>query len=382
MPMGKLITAIALAVSFVQPQIGAPSRRPADVRQVPQTLYTSPSGTIQAFAQDRQLIAWFTPSAKACNTVWVLSLASAALLRLPDQTSNARNVTCRWDVAPPVKLALAGPDALWTLRDRQTTLPFDYVLGAGANDPLERRFKEVAHAKRGAGLWLGGITGDSVMTGGQTVSTLAYGIAAVQYVDEIACLSGGSCEMKLAGGGVYRVAGRNDPALIPNTRPAVSVSVSASTLAYVPAAEPGPHGRPLPAADGPIEIVNVETGDSIAHVSPQGTPVAIALEPHVLVALERTAKGLKLAWYAPTTGASLGSVPVPAGTAPELSANDQLAVFRIGRFLHVLTLATGHSRTVAQTVGQPIGVSLEGNRLAWAENVRGRGRIRALYLKS
>jgi hypothetical protein len=127
--------------------------------------------------------------------------------------------------------------------------------------------------------------------------------------------------------------------------------------------------------------VDVETGDSIAHVSPQGTPVAIALEPHVLVTLVRTTRGLKLAWYEPATGASIGSVPVPAKTAPELSANDQLAAFRIGRFLHVLTLATGHSRTVAQTVGQPIGVSLEGNRLAWAENIRGRGRIRALYLR-
>jgi hypothetical protein len=377
--MGTLMTAIALAVSFVQPQIGAPNRRPA---QVPQTLYTSPSGTIQAFAQDRQLIAWFTPSAKACNTGWVLSLDTAALLRLPDQTSNARNVTCRWDVAPPVNLALAGPDALWTLRDRQTTLPFDYVLGAGAHDPLERRFKEVAHAKRGAGLWLGGIAGDSIKTGAQTVSTLAFGTAAVQYVDEIACLSGGSCQMKLAGGGVYRVVGRSDPALIPNTRPAVAVSVSGSTLAYVPAAEPGLHGRPLAAVDGPIEIVDVETGDPIAHVSPQGTPVAIALQPHVLVALERTAGRLRLAWYSPTTGASIGSVPVPAGTAPELSANDQLAVFRIGRFLHVLNFATARSRTVAQTVGQPIGVSLEGDRLAWAENIRGHGRIRALYLKS
>jgi hypothetical protein len=380
-PVGTLITAIALAVSFVQLQAGATSRRPVAVPQAPQTLYTSPSGTIQAFAQDRQDLAWFTPSAKACNAVWVLSLDNAALLQLPDQTSSARNVTCRWDVAPPVNLALAGPDALWTLRDRQATLPFDYVLGAAANDPLERRFKEVAHAKRGAGLWLGGIAGDSVKTGTQTVSTLVFGTAAVQYIDEIACLSGGSCQMKLAGGGVYRVVGRNDPALIPNTRPAVAVSVSGSTLAYVPAAEPGAHGRPVPAADRPIEIVNAETGEPIAHVLPQGTPVAIALQPHVFATLERTPKGLTLAWYSPTTGSSIGSVPVPPGTARELSANDQFAVFRIGRFLHVLSFATGHSRTVAQTVGQPIGVSLEGNRLAWAENIRGRGRIRALYLK-
>jgi hypothetical protein len=289
-------------------------------------------------------------------------------------------VTCRWDVAPPVNLALAGPDVLWTLRQRQATLPFDYVLGAGVKDPRERRFQEVAHAKRGAGLWLGGIVGDSVGTGTQAVSTLAYGIAAVQYVDEIDCLSGGSCLMKLAGGGVYRVVGRKPPTLIANTQAAVAVSVSGSTLAYVPAAGTGEHGRPVAAANLPIEIVDVDTGASIAHVSPEGTPVAIALAPHVLVSLEQTTDGLKLAWYSAATGSGIDSVAVPAGTVPVLSANDEIAVFRIGRFLHVLTFATGHSRTVAQTVGQPIGVSLEGSRLAWAENVRGRGRIRALYL--
>ena len=63
-----------------------------------------------------------------------------------------------------------------------------------------------------------------------------------------------------------------------------------------------------------------------------------------------------------------------------MSANDQLAAFRVGRFLHVLTFDTGHSRTVAQIVGRPIGVSLEGSRLAWAENIRGRGRIRAVFV--
>jgi hypothetical protein len=37
---------------------------------------------------------------------------------------------------------------------------------------------------------------------------------------------------------------------------------------------------------------------------------------------------------------------------------------------------------VAETVGAPIGLSLEGNRVAWAENVKGRGRIRALNLSA
>jgi hypothetical protein len=378
--MGMLINAIALAASVVQLGAASPPRHPAANHQVPQTLYASQSGTIQAFAQDGPLLAWFTPSTKACNAVWVLSLDNGARVRLPDETSAAHNVTCRWDVTPPVNLALSGLDALWTLREKQATLPFDYVLGAGISDARERRFQEVAHTKRGPGLWLGGIAGDSVGTGPQAESALVFGTAAVQYVDEIACLSGGSCQMKLAGGGVYRVDGRPPAVLVPNTHAAVSVAVSGSTLAYVPAAGAGPRGRPVAAADLPIEIVNADSGDPIADVSPEGTPVAIALAPHVLVTLERTTAGLKLAWYSSATGTGLGSVSVPAATALSVSANDQIAVFRVGRFLHVLTFETDHSRTVAETVGMPIGVSLEGSRLAWAENVRGRGRIRALYV--
>src|SRR5665213_1384609 len=218
--MGTLLASIALAASLVQLQAAAPPRQSAATGQVPQTLYTSPSGPIQAFAQDHQLLAWFSPSTKACNAVWVLSLDSGIRVRLPDETSV--NVTCRWDVAPPVGLVLAGSDALWTLRERQATLPFDYVLGAAVSDTRERRFQEVAHAKRGAGLWLGGIAGDSAGTSPGDASTLAYGTAEVEYVDEIACLSGGTCQMKLAGGGVYRVIGRKGPSLIPNTHAAVA----------------------------------------------------------------------------------------------------------------------------------------------------------------
>jgi hypothetical protein len=311
--------------------------------------------------------------------VRVLSLANGGQIRLPDQTSTAHNVTCRWDVAPPVNLALAGSDVLWTLREKQAPVQFDYVLGAGIADRRERRFQEVAHARRGAGLWLGGIAGDS-RTGPDAISTLVYGTTAVQFVDEIACLSGGSCDMEISGGGVYRVVGRKAPQLVPNTKPAVQVAVSGPTVAYVPAASAGENGIPLAAADVPVELVDVRTGRLIARVSPEGTPLAIALAPHVLVMLERTPAGVTLAWYSTTTGNVVGSVAVPPNTLPELSASDQQAVFRIGHFIHVLTFATGHSRTVAQTIGEPIGVSLEGSRLAWAENVKGRGRIRALYV--
>jgi hypothetical protein len=379
--MGMLIAGIALLASLLQPPAHASGRKLASAKSTPHVLYSGPE-TIQAFAQDGPVLAWFAPGTgkTACNSVHVLSLSNGGQIRLPDQAATAHNVTCRWDVAPPVNLALAGSDVLWTLREKQAPVQFDYVLGAGISDRSERRFQQVAHAPRGAGLWLGGIAGDSIPTGADAISTLVYGTTAVQFADEIACLSGGSCDMKIAGGGVYRVVGRKRPQLVPNTEAAVQVAVSGSTVAYVPAADAGADGKPLAAADLPVELVDVRTGHSIGRVSPEGTPLAIALAPSVLAMLERTPTGIVLGWYSTATGALAGSVAVPANTLPELSANDQQAVFRTGRFIHVLTFATGHSRTVAQTVGTPIGLSLEGSRLAWAENVKGRGRIRALYV--
>ena len=280
--MGMLITAIAVVASLVQFQAGA-AARPAAHGQNPQTLYASPNGTIQAFAQDGPLLAWFSPGVKkGCNAVWVRSLDNSGQVRLPDEIP----FCAQCDL--PLRHRAAGQPRARRHRTssgrcgrNSRRLPFDYVLGAGVgSDTTERRFQEVAHTNRGPGFWLGGIAGNTVRTGGQAVSTLVYGIAAVEYVDEIACLSGGSCQMRLAaGGGVYQVVGRPPATLIPNTRAAVEVSVSGSTVAYVPAAAVGPQGTPIAAADQPIEIIDVGTGMSIAHVTTLGIPLAISLRP-------------------------------------------------------------------------------------------------------
>jgi hypothetical protein len=241
------------------------------------------------------------------------------------------------------------------------------------SDPRERRFKEVAHAGKGPGLWLGGIAGSG--------TTLVYAVASVAYVDEVACLSGGSCEMKIAGGGIYRVMGRKPPPLIEGTTAAVSVAASATSVAYVPAASVGKGGMPLPAADLPIEVRDVRTGALVSHAMPQGTPLAIALSATVLASLERTPSGLRIAWYDPASGNLRGSVPVPAGTAPELTASDHVVVFRVGRSIRSVAVATQKVTTLTQAAATPIGLSIAGARVAWAENVKGRGRIRALTVR-
>jgi hypothetical protein len=187
--------------------------------------------------------------------------------------------------------------------------------------------------------------------------------------------------MKKVGGGVYRIAGRpQTPKLIPGTDAATAVAVSGGTLAYIQADTIAKGGRPVSGDDLPIAIVDLATGQPIASIQPQGAPVALALSQHVLATLEQTPLGLRLVWYDPATGVSEGSVALSPAASPELALSDRLAVYRVGRSIRAVDLATARIRILATAAADPIGLSLEGSRVAWAENPNGRGRIRAVYV--
>ncbi len=356
---------LAAAVSLVAAAVSSAGAAPHA-----ETLYPV-NGTISAFAQDGRLIAWFTRSANGCNAAHVRSLYNGLKVNLPKQ-GDAHNVTCRWNVgASPVTLAVARKtsDVLWTLHE-SSPLQFDYVVGAGAGDQRERRFQELAHTDRGAGLWFGGLAGNG--------ATLAYGVTSVDYVDEAGCLAGtDSCAMKIAGGGVYRVVGRQSPKRIQGTSPAVAVAASDGRIAYIKTGSITKHGKPVAGTHAAIKVVDVADGRVVSSIRPQGTPVAIALSAHVLATLERTRLGLRLAWYDPATGSPTGSVPVAIATSPALTVSDQLVVFHVGRSIRAVEIATGRVRTLVTAAAPPIGLSIEGSRLAWAENLKHGARIRA-----
>ena len=362
--MRTVLAALALAASGVHPAAVAPRL---------QTLYQSPPHQqIAAFAEDGSYIAWLAPSTRTCNVVHVLALANGGQIMLPDESAGSHDVTCRWEVVQPVRLALAaeGDGVLWTLRE-PAPVPFDYVLGAGFTDPQERRFAEIAHGKSGTGLWLGGVAGNG--------PTLVYAVSSVAYVDEVACLAGGSCRKKLIGGGIYRITGRNNP-LIPGTRATVAVAVSGSRIADVQASDVGADGAPVASANLPIEVRDAATGTVLTRAVPRGIPEAVTLAPHVLATLEHSALGLRIAWYDPATGAPLGSAPVPKNTSPELAASDQLIVFRVGRSIRAAEVASHSVHILTTAAAPPIGLSVDGSRVTWAENVNGRGRIRAFFV--
>jgi hypothetical protein len=49
--------------------------------------------------------------------------------------------------------------------------------------------------------------------------------------------------------------------------------------------------------------------------------------------------------------------------------------------VHAIDVATAQTRTLLTAPTTPIGLTLDGSRLFWAENVRGKGRIRSLGLE-
>ena len=373
-----LLGALALAASIVH--VGT---RAGQV----ETLYTGPAHHfIAAFAQDGDLVAWFAPDAdpQACNTVWLWQLGSGQQ-RLPAQGPANRNVTCKWQVpqGSPVGLAVASnggsPALLWTLHESATqSLRFDYVLGATVRDPKERRFQQLAHAARGTGLWLTGVAGSG--------STLVYSIAQVAYKDQLDCLTTpkapGACELEITGGGIYRVVGRKLPVAIKGARkPAAALAVSGEYVAFVPAVGTSPaDGHPLAAPNAAVEVRDVETGAQVASVSQEGTPVAIGLSSTTLAILGRVGGQLVLSWTSPTAGTPLETMKLPPGAAPLVSVGSGAIVFRVGRSIRVVDVTTKRVRTIATAASTPVGLSIAGSRIAWAENSGGRGRIRAITL--
>jgi hypothetical protein len=326
----------------------------------PTTVVRTPA-PVKAIAQDGGLLAWLGGDGKKCNSVHIIGNGSTRILpQIPSGT------TCHWAISTGVHLALASSAtaALWTLHERGSDLVMT-AQGAGKEIKVDR----LAHAD-GTGWWLGGITGGA--------STLAYSFVDVEYVDPLACGSGGSCKKKIAGGGIDLVtAGQKSP--LAHAGPALDIAFSSGRIAYIPATTVGKDGVPASSATALVQVENVSNGAVVSHAKPVGIPLAVGLSAHVLAVLTRNVRGsMQLTWYDPATGHKRGSVGVPVDTAPILGVNDKLIAFRFRTTLRALVLATSHQHPLGKTATTYLGLSLDQGRLVWAENHNTYGVIRAL----
>jgi hypothetical protein len=336
----------------------AATPQPTTLKQLPEP--------VRSLAQDGGMLAWLASDKTKCNTVRIMGNGKTYVLPHPANGS----MTCHWNLSNgPEQLAVASgvPAALWTLHEGGS----DFVMTAQVGGK-EIDVDRLAHETDGTGWWLGGTTG-----GG---TTLAYSSVDVEYVNPLACGSGGSCKKKIAGGGIYLVAA-GEKTLLHGSGPALGLAVDNGRIAYIRAADVAKGGKPASSPDVPVQVVDASDGAVISRAKPVGVPLAVGLSPHVLAVLSRNGYNLRLTWYDPATGHKLGGIGVPVQTAPELAVNDQFVVYRFGRYLRALAVAKNHIHVLGKTGPAYLGLSLDQGRLVWAENTPSSGRIRALFLR-
>lgn len=331
----------------------------------PRTLVTA-RGAIYAFAQDGDAIGWIRADARvrvrrlSTGRSWVVGRVP-----WPDRASSA-------------VVALAGLRALWMWDDGGNSTAYPIVTGAPGRTPME--IVRLGRGLRGMGDGLDptGLAGDG--------TTLVYG-----WVGE-SCPGWplGGCEnfaqpLVVTGGGVDAADAPlpvppHVPPVIPNVPPPALFAASQGEVAVVAARSPTPVGQWVPRVkeDAPVEVYDL-TGKLLLRAEMVGTVRDVALSGMTLAVLLELPNGrMRVDQFAIPNQSLVSAVPVPLG-ARDLAIGSGGTIFRLGR--QIFVVRGKGTKLVARAAATPIGLTIEGRRIAWAENVKGHGRIVAVTLR-
>jgi hypothetical protein len=298
----------------------------------PKTLAVAP-GPVLAVAQDAGRVAWLarTPE-RRCRAAVVVS---------------GTRVACTWaSTQYPAKLGLRGSTALWTLK-ASGNITEEWVYSASLSSRRARDVDSAFHETDSRGDWLTDVADD------------AYAV-----VDTRGTAPAG--------------------AIGSATRPPVRIAaaklaVDGVRFAYAAATSVDRSGAPFADAGATIAVREFRRSAVLAQVAAPGRVRALALAwPHV-VAIVTVDGARTLFRYDASTGRTDRRALLP--DASSLAASGRFAVYRTGRTIRAVDLSSSAPNVpVARAAATPIGLSVERGRVVWGENVRGRGRIRALTL--
>jgi hypothetical protein len=217
---------------------------------------------------------------------------------------------------------------------------------------------------------------------GRHLTDLAASGETILYAEAQVTCWGDISECELTGGAVRRVQrldGHRAPRLIPGVPPALAIATTGRRMAVVPAVLADPHGPDLTAApNGPVDVYDL-SGHRLAQVAPEGTVSEVALSwPDLAVIVTRPDGTTAIERYDAAHERLIATTSTPDTTrdATDLSIGTGAIVFREGNTIY-RWWDTGSSPSVLwRSHGKPVGLSIEGRRVAWAAN----GRIRALTL--
>ena len=344
----------------------APAAKAKPVK--PRTLVTE-KGLIHGFAQDGNAIAWIGRSWRV--HVHRLGARSAWDLGKVDQSNPVPGSV----ITRP--LALAGTRVLWsTISGGAGTLYTDVASGVPGKRPV-LVMELVVGPGDSSGEYLAGIAGDG--------ATLLYGFVAEQCPSPLPPPQ--YCpELHTAAGGISIVTAQHGAPVTDGIPAPVMLALSQGRVAVVPAASPIPNDGygPRPVESGPVSVYDL-AGRLLSTVHPVGTVRDVALAwPTLSVIVERPdgtralerydARGRKGTFLAPARRIS--------SAATDLAASEVGTVFSVGSRIYFrhdrLRFNSEIPRSVCRASSTPIGLSIEGHRIAWAVNIKGQGRVVAL----
>ena len=131
-----------------------------------------------------------------------------------------------------------------------------------------------------------------------------------------------------------------------------------------------------PVPRSPVEIRDARTGRLIERFAIGGHARAIALGPDYVALLVDHDPSVRIELYN-LNGRFRKAVAVPSSMR-SVSAAGRNVVFATGRVIRRLDARTGAVTAIATVRRTPVGLTIEGRRVVWAENHRGAARIRAV----
>ena len=137
--------------------------------------------------------------------------------------------------------------------------------------------------------------------------------------------------------------------------------------------------------DAPVEIINARRGSVVTSFEPGGRVQAVTLSPQLAAVLVKTEADTHIELYDTHHGTLRHIFSIPGDSAPSISLSGRTLVFHRGNSIFALDTTTGKRSLLATAKTQPIGLSIAGSHVIWAENVgvkpgtpSGYGRIESL----
>jgi hypothetical protein len=331
---------------------------------------------IVAFAQNGDQFAWATVDDKdaSCHTqVWMRLLGPGTQKMLTRPDGPTCGSATGFGPKQKTHLVLAGGQALWTLRrvrvaDKSWHAETDIITAPYASARDEKIKKLVSNGALGS--LFGGAAGDA--------RTLVYGLSITGTWQE----SWITVAPAVVGGIVQRVAG-SDTTTVPRTPAPALLAASGEQVAIVVADNTDASGDAYASPYRSVEVLNAASGAVVSTFDAAHFPLDVALAPKVVALLGDELHGHWIE-FRTVGGKLIRTLKVPANTA-SISTPDARAVFSVGDTIQTVSVMSGSPTILTTAASKPIGLSIEGNRVAWAENVKTdgvtRGRIRAITVE-